>query len=126
MLTHCFEYRTAGKKSKTEKGSFTFEGVNLVFSFDGHVKLMGFQNSTFATIIYGRLDTASLLLGWIKVWHSNSSPYLIPRWSFDYLYEPKLLPNYVRLERETETGVLATTHAYLQRQQCVIDFADEA
>ena len=45
------EYGTVGKKSKREEGSFTSEGANLVFSFDGHVKLMGFQNSTFPITI---------------------------------------------------------------------------
>ena len=46
------EHRTVGKKSKREKGSFTSEGANWVFSFDGHDKLMGFQNSTFPIAIY--------------------------------------------------------------------------
>ena len=76
--------------------------------------------------IYGCLDTASRKLVWIKVWDSNSSPYLIARWYFDYLYESKLLPHYVRLDKGTETGVLATMHAYLRRQQCDIDTVDEA
>ena len=66
------EYRTVGKKSKTEKGSFTSEGDNWVFSFDGHDKLMGFQNSTFPIAIYSCLDTASRKLVWIKMWYSKS------------------------------------------------------
>ena len=79
------EYRTVGKKSKREKGSFTSEGANWVFSFDGHVKLMSFPNSTFLIAIYSCFDTASKKLVWIKVWDSNSSPYLITCWYFDYL-----------------------------------------
>ena len=124
--TNGFEYITFEEKSKREKGSFTSEGANWVFSLDGHNKLMGFQNSTFPITIYGCLDTASRNLVWIKVWDSNSSPYLIARWYFDYLYESKLLPHYVRLDKGTETGVLATMHAYLRRQQCDIDTDLEA
>ena len=68
------EYRTVGKKSKREKRSFTSEGANWVFSFDGRDKLMSFQNSTFPTATYSCLDTVSRKLVWI-----NSSPYLIAR-----------------------------------------------
>ena len=35
------------------------------------------------------------------------------------------MPHYVRLGKETETGVLAAMHAYLQRQQYDIDTDDE-
>ena len=59
------------------------------------------------------------------------------RWYFDYLYESKLLPHYltetyenrdrsISLDKGIETGVLATIHAYLQRQQCDIYTDDEA
>ena len=40
--SHCLEYRTVGEKSKRKKGSFTSEGGNWVFSFDGHDKLLVF------------------------------------------------------------------------------------
>ena len=124
--TNGFEYRTVEEKSKREKGGFTSEGTNWVFSLDGHDKLMGFQNSTFPITIYGCLDTDSRNLVWIKVWDSNNSPYLIACWYFDYLYESKLLLDYVRLGKRTETGVLGTMHAYLRRQKCDIDTDDEA
>ena len=69
------EYKTVSKKkNKREKGSLTSEGVNWVFSFDDHYKLMGFQNSTFPIAIYSCLNTASRKLVWIKMWDSNSSP----------------------------------------------------
>ena len=60
------------------------------------------------------------------MWNSNSSPYLIPSWYFDYLYEPKLLSHCVRLAKGTEAGVLVTINAYLRRQQCDIDTDEEA
>ena len=87
---------------------------------------MSFKNRIFPIAIYGFLDTASRKLNWIKVWDSNSSPYLIARWFFNYLYESKLLPLNVRLDKGTETGVLATMHAYLRRQQNNIDTDEEA
>ena len=42
------------------------------------------------------------------------------------MHESKRFLHYVRLGKGTETGVLATMHAYLQRQQCDIDTDDEA
>lgn len=111
-------YRTVWEKSKREKGSFTSEGTNWVFSFDGHDKLMDFQNSTFPIVIYGCLDTKSRKPVWIEVWDGNSSPYLIACWYFDYLYESKLLTYYMlELTREQRH----TMHAYSRRQQCDID-----
>ena len=48
-------------------GSFTSQGAYWVLFFDGHDKLMGFQNSTFPIAIYGYLNAASRKLVWIKV-----------------------------------------------------------
>ena len=72
------------------------------------------------------LETARGKLVWIKVWDSNSLPYLIALWYFDYLYESKLLPHNVRLDKGAETEVLATMHAYLRRQKYDIDTDEEA
>ena len=99
------EYRTIREKNKREKGSFTSEGNSWVLSFDGLDKLMGFHNSTFLIAIFGFLDTASRKLVWINMWDSNSSPYLMVSWYFDYSYKSKLFPNNVRLDKGTETGV---------------------
>lgn len=71
-------------KSKRKKGSITPDGTNWVFYVDGLGKLMGFKNSTLQVAIYSCLDTASTKLVWIKVWDSNSSPYLLACWSFHY------------------------------------------
>ena len=84
------------------------------------------SRTVFPIAIYGCLDIASKKLVWIKVWDSNSSPYLVACWYFDYLYESKLLPHYIRLDTGTETVVLATIYHYLRRQQCDTDTDDEA
>ena len=77
------EERQVGVKAKRPMENFISCGPNWVFSLDGHDKLMGFQNNTFPLAIYGCLDTASRKLIWIKVWSSNSSPYLPARWYLD-------------------------------------------
>ena len=82
-----------------------------MFLFDGHIKLIGFQNCTFPTAIYGCLDTATRKLAGIVIAHSIF--YLVG--AFYYLHESKLLSNYVRLDSGRKTGVLATIHAYLRR-----------
>jgi hypothetical protein len=48
------------------------------------------------------------------VWVSNSDPKIIGRWYLDYLYESKILPTYLRLDKGTETGIMATMHAFLR------------
>ena len=127
--TNGLEYGTGTfrEKSKREKasvtsertswvfhfdGSVTSERTNWVFHFDGLEQSMGFQNNTLSIAIYGCLDTARRKFVWIKVWDINSSPYLTARWYFDYLYESKLWPHHVRLDKGTET-----LHVCLQRQQ---------
>ena len=51
----------------------------------------------------------------LKLWTSNSSPQLVGRWYFDHLYETKKISSIIRLDRGTETGVLASMHAFLRR-----------
>ena len=102
-------------KNKKKKTSFVSKGPNWVFSADGHDKLMGYQNWTFPLAIYGCLDTASRKIMWLNVWTSNSTPELIGRWYLDYLYEYRILPNYIRVDKGTETGTMATIHSFLRR-----------
>ena len=104
-------------KQKRVKGNFTTRGANWVHSLDGHAKLMGYQRDTFPIAIYGCIDTASRkLLCWIKVWSSNSDPELVGRWYFDHLYESRFIARRLRIDKGTETGNLATIHAFLRRQ----------
>ena len=84
-----------------------------VHSLDGHDKLMGSQNSTFLLAVYGSTDTASRRLLWLRIWVSNSDPKLIARWYLEYL-ESRLMPSILRLDKGSETGVMATMHAYLR------------
>lgn len=109
------ERRAPGFKTKREKGNFTTRGPNWVHSLDGHDKLMGFQNSTFPIAVYGCLDTCSRKVLWIKVWASNSHPKLIGRFYLDYLYEHKTIASRLRLDKGTETGIMATMHAYIRQ-----------
>jgi len=73
---------------------------------------MGYQNDTFPIAIYGCIDTASRKIVWLKAWDSNSRPALPGRWYFDYLFESRILPNRIRMDKGTETGTLATIHAF--------------
>ena len=103
-----------GGKRKKKKGNFTTRGANWVHSLDGHDKLMGYQNSTFPLAIYGCLDTASRKLLWLRVWVSNCNPKLIGKWYLEYLYKKRVMPAMLRVDRGSETGVMATMHAFLR------------
>ena len=106
------ESRAVGVKDKKKKQPFTTKGPNWVHSVDGHNKLMGFQNDTFPLAIYGSIDTASRKLLWLRVWTNNREPRLIGR---------KVIPSYLRMDRGTETGVMATMHAFLRQYHGDID-----
>jgi hypothetical protein len=75
---------------------------------------MGYQNSTFPLAVYGCMDTCSRKLLWLRVWTSNSDPKLIGRWYLEYLYETRVMASYLRVDKGTETGDIATMHAFLR------------
>ena len=93
---------------------------------DGHVKLMGFQMSTFPLAMYGCIDAASLNILFLKVWTYNSNPVFVGRWYFEYLYKSKILPNYIRTDKGTEAATFSTMHAYLSSLQTDVLKEDEA
>ena len=104
-------------QNKSKKGNGN--GPNFVHSLDGHDKLVSYQNSTFPLAIYGRIDTASRKILWLKIWVTNSDPQLIGYWYLEYLYETRIRPwylrTYLRIDKGTETGTMATMHAYLHQ-----------
>ena len=110
-----------GAKRQRKKGNFTTCGSNWVHSLDGHDKLMGYQNSTFPLAVYGCMDTASRKLLWLKVWVSNHDPKLIGRWYLEHLYETKIISAMLRVDKGTETGTMATMHAFLRRHHNDMD-----
>ena len=109
------EERQPCTRDKRKRGQFVTLGVNWTWSLDGHNKLMGFKNWTFPIGVYGYYDTASRKVMFLKVWTSNSSPLLVGRWYFDHIFKTKKIPSIICLDRGTETGVLASIHAFLRR-----------
>ena len=69
-----------GRKKAKTRGSFSSKGPNVVHSWDGHDKLMGYQNSIYPLAVYGRINNASRKLLWLSVWVKNSNPKIIDRW----------------------------------------------
>ena len=124
--SHGLKMRQPGNKISKEKGTFISAGPNWVMSLDGHGKLMGFQNNTFPIAIYGAIDTASRKLLWIKVWVTNRILELVARWYFEFLYETRLMPNYIRIDKGSETGTLATMHCFPRRQHSDEETDEEA
>ena len=95
-------------------------------SLDGHDKLMGFQNNTFPIAIYGAIVTASRKLFWIKVWLTNRIPELVAWWYFEFIYEIRVIPNYIRIYKGSETGTFAIMHCFLRRQHLDVEADEEA
>ena len=101
-------------KHKRQKGNFTTKGPNWVFSLDGHAKLMGYQKNTYPLAIYGCIDTASRKIMYLKVWASNSDPKIVGKWYMEFLLENQYMPSKIRIDKGTETGEMATIHAFLR------------
>ena len=102
------------KKGKT-KGHFSTKGTNWVHWMDGHDKLMGYQNSAFPLAIYDSIDTASRKIHWLKTWTGNSDPKRIARWYLEHLYEKRTIASHIKINRGSETGIMATMHSYLRQ-----------
>ena len=110
-----------GAKKKRKKGNVSSKGPNFVHSLDGYDKVMGYQNSTFPLAVYGCIDTASRKILWLRVWTTNSNPKLVGHWYLEHLLETRIISRMIRLNNGTETGVMATMHAYLRRNHSDID-----
>ena len=64
--------------------------------------------------IYGCIDTATRKMLWLRIWVTNSDPNIIGRWYLEHLYETRVMPSFIRVDKGTETGVMATMHAFLR------------
>ena len=109
------EERCVGTGKKKRKGTYSTKGTNWVHSLDGHDKLMGYQNSTYPLAVYGCLDSASRKILWLRIWVSNSDPNLIGYWYLQHIFETRKIASYLRLDKGTETGTMATIHAFLRQ-----------
>ena len=70
------------------------------------------------------IDTARRKLLWIKV--TNRIPELVVRWYFEFLYETRVMPNYIRIDKGSATGTLAKMHCFLRRQHSDVETDEEA
>ena len=105
--------RQLNKKIKKHKQPFTSEGPLWVASLDGHDKLCGYQSSTVPLGVYGCLDTFSRKLLFLFLCFSNSEPEIIGKNFLKYMSKSKLLPYFLRVDRDTETGKMCSIHAFL-------------
>ena len=118
--------RQPGNKKPKEKGTFISAGPNWVISLDGHDKFMGFQSNIFPVAIYGATDTASRKLLWIKVWVTNRIPELVAQWYSEFIYETRVILNYIRIDKGSQIGTIATMHCFRRRQHSDVETDEEA
>ena len=113
------------KKKKT-KSTFSSVSPNWVISIDEHDKLMRYQNSTFPLAVYGCMDTASQKLLFIRAWTSISNPVYPALWYLEHLYESKTFPDHIRIDKGSETTIMATMQVFLSNKRPNIFTSDEA
>ena len=87
---------------------------------------MGFQNNTFPIAIYGAINTASRKLLWFKVWVTNRILELVARWYSEFIYKTRVIPNYMRIDKDSETGTITTMHCFLHRQHSDVETENNA
>ena len=78
----------------------------------------------FLLAFYGCLDTASRKLLWLRIWTSNCNPKVVGQWYLDYLYETRVIPAMLRVDRDSDTGIMATMHVFLRRHHGDMDPGD--
>lgn len=113
--------RSLQKKRKREKTHFTSKGSMWVVSVDGHDKLCGYQNWTFPLGVYGFIDTFSRKILALSVVVSNSDPLVIGQLYTELLHKMKMAPRFLRMDKGTETGKMATIHTYLMSQNDIFE-----
>ena len=113
--------RRLENRKKPRNRPFRSKGSMLVVSVDGHDKLCGYQNSTVPLRVYGFLDTFSRKILSRKGMSSKSDPVIIGRLYFDLFNELETMPVYLRMDRGTETGKMASIHSYLMSGQNMVD-----
>lgn len=55
------------------------------------------------------------------MWIRNSDPKLIGRFYLEYLFKTRIVASRIRLDKGTETGVMATMHAFVRQQHGDMD-----
>ena len=113
--------RSLIKKRKRRANLFSTDGPLYVVSLDGHDKLCGYQNWTFPLGLYGCIDSFSRKMLFLYVCQSNSSSHIIARRYFDFLYDTRVLPKFLRIDKGSETGKMTTLHAYLTSKLSVME-----
>ena len=73
---------------------------------------MGYQRSTFPHSVYGCINTASHKVIWTYC-TDKCDPKRIARWYFDYLFDKRIEPARLRIDKGSETGDIATMHTFL-------------
>ena len=73
---------------------------------------MGYQRSTFPHSVYGCINTASHKVIWTYCTY-KCDPKKIARWYFDYLFDKRIEPARLRIDKGSETGDIATMHTFL-------------
>ena len=99
--------RLLNLRRRKTKGTYTSRGPNWVHALDGHDKSMRYQNSTLPIADYGCIDTCSRKMLWAKVWV--------------YLYKARTIASKLRLEKGSETGVMALMHLLLRQHHGDMD-----
>ena len=72
------------------------------------------------------LDTFSRKILFLKIWNGNSNPQIVGNFFLRYHLESRTLPCYIRLDRGSETGLIATIQCYLQQKHGELDNPTDA
>eukprot|EP00794_Sanderia_malayensis_P001869 gene1869-2111_t len=78
---------------------------------NGPGKLLGYR------ALHGKTSRKIL---WLKIWRSNSDPKIVGRWYLEYLRDQNDCHN-LRIDKGTETGDMATIHAFLMSELGIED-----
>ena len=64
--------------------------------------------------MYGCIDTASRKVIWLRIFTDNCEPKRTARWCFDYLFEKRIVPERLRIDKSFGTGNMRTIHPFVR------------
>jgi len=98
------------RSRRLHRRQYTSPGPDHCWHCDGYDKL-----KPYGLPIYGAIDGFSRKIIWLKVTKTNNDPSVVATFFVDALKTGKVIPNLLRTDCGTETGVMAAIQCYLNQ-----------
>ena len=118
LIPDAIECRT--RNMQRHRGEYIVPGPNYVWSLDGYCKL-----AQYGVEVYAAIDAYSRFIIWLYVGISSRTAISVLRQYLDTVEELGQIPQFIRSDHGTETGMMANAHHQLHTvQEPDLEFQD--